>query len=132
MRNLRASGVPPPPPVAAPLRRSHRLELNGGRERKAGKTEPPGSTEGGPETEAQTVPSRHRLIRQEQEKNKAVGTVPVEDGRLKLSWGLAPSQRPLPSSYPGFSRCKQSRESNPGEPRGTTQTLGDSGRRETG
>lgn len=56
---LKASSVPPPPPVAVPLRRSHRLELNGGRERKAGKTEPPGSTEGGPETEAQTVPSLH-------------------------------------------------------------------------
>lgn len=55
---LKACGVPPPPPVAAPLR-SHRPELNGGRERKAGKTEPPGSTEGGPETEAQTVPSLH-------------------------------------------------------------------------
>lgn len=56
---LKACGVPPPPPVAAPLRRSYRPELNGGRERKAGKTEPPGSTEGGPETEAQTVPSLH-------------------------------------------------------------------------
>lgn len=59
-KDLKVSSVPPPPPpVTAPLRRSHRLGLIGGGERKAGKTEPPGSTEGGPEAETQTVPFLH-------------------------------------------------------------------------
>lgn len=58
-KDLKVSSVPPPPPpVAVPLR-SHRLGLIGGGERKAGKTEPPGSTEGGPEAETQTVPFLH-------------------------------------------------------------------------